>query len=311
MLSIGCESGTLGGQPADGPPVQTESNHEPAAGTILVAAALHFESGPKIDPILSAPIMPGFFLAMLLGVRGGPDGMPNILYVFGLSFVLWWIAIDLVWCVCRWVATPLMARYAKCTLYRSTVLLRSRMQRRVRAVAIFVLALAFPSAAAAEEQAEGYSARSFNALQPWLTRGERLIISDSSGRKTHWRFVSLSGDQLETKRRRWNFRSERRTWPEGTVQRIEHEDSRLEGGVIGAAVGVAAAVIMNKSPRCDERCLPLIYAAVPVGMVIGEAIDGSINLTLYESPLVSRFGVAPAPGFHRGVVLSYRLSLAR
>jgi len=185
------------------------------------------------------------------------------------------------------------------------------MKRRVRAAAIFVLVLAFSSAAAAEEQADGLPTRSFSGLHPWLTEGERLIVRDSSGRKTHWRFVSLSGDQLELKRRRWNFRSERRTWAEGIVQRIEHEDSRLEGGAIGAAVGVAAAVIMDKSPRCGLECLPFVVAAVPVGMVIGEAIDGSINVTLYESPLVSRFGIAPARGLHSGVVLSYRLSLAR
>jgi hypothetical protein len=185
------------------------------------------------------------------------------------------------------------------------------MKHRVGATAILVLALAFPSAAAAEEQAEGLPARSFSALQRWLTPGERLIVRDKSGRKTHWRFVSLSGSELEMKRRRWNFRSERRTWAEAAVQRIEHEDSRLEGGAIGTAVGVAAAVIMAKSPRCDLRCLPFIAVAVPVGMVIGEAIDGSINLTLYESPSLSRFGIAPAPGRRPGVVLSYRLSLAR
>ena len=78
-----------------------------AAGlTILVVVALRFASGPRIDPILSAPMMPGFFLAMLLGVRGGPDGMPNLLYVFGLSFLYWWIVIDLVWSICRWVINP-------------------------------------------------------------------------------------------------------------------------------------------------------------------------------------------------------------
>jgi hypothetical protein len=32
-----------------------------------------------------------------------------------------------------------------------------------------------------------------------------------------------------------------------------------------------------------------------VGMKIGEAIDGSINLTLYKSPLVSRFGYRAGP----------------
>ena len=113
------------------------------------------------------------------------------------------------------------------------------------------------------------------------------------------------------KRRRWNFRSERRTWAEGTVQRIEHEDSRWEGAAIGIAAGVATGVSMTKSPRCGLRCLPFALAAVPVGILLGEAIDGSINLTLYESPVVSRFGIAPAPGLHPGVVLSYRLSLAR
>ena len=51
-------------------------------------------------------MMPGFFLAMLLGVRGGPDGTPSIVYVFGLSFLFWWIAIDLVWSIWRWVANP-------------------------------------------------------------------------------------------------------------------------------------------------------------------------------------------------------------
>ena len=59
-----------------------------------------------IDPILTAPIMPGFSLAMWLGVRGGPDGMPSMLYVFGLTFLFWWIVIDLVWSIWRWVADP-------------------------------------------------------------------------------------------------------------------------------------------------------------------------------------------------------------
>jgi hypothetical protein len=63
------------------------------------------------------------------------------------------------------------------------------MKRHVRAAAIFVLVLAFSSATAAGEQANGLPARSFSALQPWLTPGERLIVRDSSGRKTHWRFV--------------------------------------------------------------------------------------------------------------------------
>jgi uncharacterized membrane protein YfcA len=77
-----------------------------AAGlTILVAAALYFASGPKIDPILSAPMMPGFFLAMLLGVRAARRHAEHRLRL-GLSFLFWWIAIDLVWRIWRWVANP-------------------------------------------------------------------------------------------------------------------------------------------------------------------------------------------------------------
>ena len=185
------------------------------------------------------------------------------------------------------------------------------MKRRVRAASIFVLALAISSAAAGEEQADRLPTRSFSALQPWLTPGQRLIVRDSSGKKTHGRFVSLSGDELEIRHRRWNFRTERRAWTEGTVQQIQHEDSRWEGSVVGAAVGLAAVVIMVKSPNCDERCLPFVGTGVPLGALIGSAIDGSINQTLYASPVVSRFSIAPASGRHPGVVLSYRLSLVR
>lgn len=69
---------------------------------MFVAVALHFASGPRVDPILSVPMMPGFFLATLLGVRGGPDGMPSFVYVLGLGFLVWWIAIDLLWTLWRW-----------------------------------------------------------------------------------------------------------------------------------------------------------------------------------------------------------------
>jgi hypothetical protein len=69
-----------------------------------------------------------------------------------------------------------------------------------------------------------------------------------------------------------------------------------EGGAVGAAVGLAAVVIMVKSRKCDERCLPFAGTGVQLGALIGSAIDGSINKTLYASPFVSRFSIAPASG---------------
>lgn len=187
------------------------------------------------------------------------------------------------------------------------------MTRHRCAAAVFVFLLALSSSATAEEQGRTAPVQSFTALQPLLTPGERLIVRDGSGKKTSGRFVSLSGDELVIRRRRWNFRTEHRTWTEGGVRQVQHRDSTWNGGAIGAAAGVAAIVVMAKSPGCDLRCLPLAGAAVPVGLLIGDAIDGSINLTLYESPGVTRRNLAPAlrNASTTGVALSYRFSLGR
>lgn len=181
------------------------------------------------------------------------------------------------------------------------------MKRRVRAASLFVVALAVSSAAAAEEQAGGVPVRSFNELQQLLRPGERLIVRDSSGKKTDGRFVSLSGSELEITRRRWNFRTEHRTWTEGTIERIQHRDSTWNGAAIGAAAGVLSVVMLAKAPFCDLWCLPLAGIATPLGVLIGDAIDGSINSTIYESRVGGRLRVVPALGDRRaGAALSYR-----
>jgi len=127
----------------------------------------------------------------------------------------------------------------------------------VRPVAILVFVLAVSSVARAEEPFDVPPASSFNALQQLLTSGEHLIVRDSSGQTTKGRFVSLSGGELEIVRRRWNFRTERRTWREDAVARIQHEDPTWDGGALGAAVGVAIVVFLVKSPSCDMRLRPL------------------------------------------------------
>jgi hypothetical protein len=180
-----------------------------------------------------------------------------------------------------------------------------RMTRYRSATAVFVLSLALSSSAIAEQQGGGVPAQSFTALQPLLIPGERLIIRDTSGKKTSGRFVSLSGDELVLARRRWNFRKEQRTWTEGIIREIQHKDSTWNGNVIGGAVGVIAVVAMAKSPQCDFECLPFAAAAVPVGMLIGDVIDGSRNRTVYKSQ-IRRVTAAPLIGRRQaGVALSY------
>src|SRR5262249_28139504 len=133
---------------------------------------------------------------------------------------------------------------------------RHRFTPLVRVTVVLAIAIGLPSTARAEPQTGSLPARSFSALQPLLTPGERVIVRDASGRTTKGRFVSLTESSLKVVRRGWTSRSEERTWTEGAVSRVQHEDSTWNGNVIGAAAGFVAIVVMVKSPRCDMRCLP-------------------------------------------------------
>lgn len=47
------------------------------------------------DFILNAFATPGFYQATSVGVKGGPDGLPGLPYVYALTFLIWWAVIDL------------------------------------------------------------------------------------------------------------------------------------------------------------------------------------------------------------------------
>lgn len=180
----------------------------------------------------------------------------------------------------------------------------------VRVVPIFVLVLAFSSAIAAAQQQTGMPVDAFDSLQSLLTPNERLIVRDRSGKKIKGRLVSLSSDTLEITRRRWNWRTEQRTWKEDQVVRIEHQDSAWNGEALGAAAGLATLVFMVKSPSCSWACLPWAVAAVPMGMGIGGAIDLATNRTLFEAP-VTRSSTVPSTGhISARLAISYRWSFA-
>ena len=44
---------------------------------------------------ISVLILPGMFAAAFLGLSGGTDGAPSMLYVFALTFVICWVLFDL------------------------------------------------------------------------------------------------------------------------------------------------------------------------------------------------------------------------
>ena len=59
-------------------------------------------SGRWLDELFTAPIWPAFNLATSLGVKGGPDGLPGLPYVYALTFLVWWAVIDLSLVLWRW-----------------------------------------------------------------------------------------------------------------------------------------------------------------------------------------------------------------
>ena len=59
-------------------------------------------SGRWLEDLLTAPAVPAFHLATYWGLRGGPDGLPHLAYVYGLTFFLLWALFDLVHALWRW-----------------------------------------------------------------------------------------------------------------------------------------------------------------------------------------------------------------
>ena len=74
--------------------------------TIGVAAGVKIvmdTPAARVGDLLINVFAPGFYLATFLGVKGGPDGVPGFLFVYALTFLIWWAAIDLAQAVWRWI----------------------------------------------------------------------------------------------------------------------------------------------------------------------------------------------------------------
>jgi hypothetical protein len=72
---------------------------------ILVAGSKMVMNTPaaRLGDLLGYGFAPGFYLAIFLGVKGGTDGLPNLLIVFALTFLIWWAVIDVAQTVWRWI----------------------------------------------------------------------------------------------------------------------------------------------------------------------------------------------------------------
>ena len=73
---------------------------------IMVAAGVKIvmdTPAARLGDLLINAFGPGLYVATFLGVKGGPDGVPNLLFVYALTFLIWWAVIDLAQTVWRWI----------------------------------------------------------------------------------------------------------------------------------------------------------------------------------------------------------------
>ena len=89
--------------------------------------------------------------------------------------------------------------------------------------------------------------RSFDQMSAVITPGTAIVVDLEDGRRISANVVSLAGDRLELRRRRWNFRSEHLVFSAPLVRRIEERDSTIDGTMIGFGAGALAAWVMCKT----------------------------------------------------------------
>jgi hypothetical protein len=146
--------------------------------------------------------------------------------------------------------------------------------------------------------------QSFDQLPAAVRRGTAIVVDLEDGRSITAKVVSVSGDRLELRRRRWNFRSERLVFSAPVVRRIEQRDSTANGTLIGIGAGALAAWVKCRTSGpaygVDVGCIGWSFFAPAVGGVAGHVIDASHRRALYSAP-ASRIQVAPARGLGIGV----------
>jgi hypothetical protein len=147
--------------------------------------------------------------------------------------------------------------------------------------------------------------QSFDELSASVRPGTAVDLRLDDGRKTSGKVVSITGDRIEIRRRRW-FRTEQLSFPEASVRRIEERDSTVNGELLGFAAGVLAARIRCVGIRTEMdawSCLGWSVIAPAVGLVSGGAIDGAIRRPLYVAT-GSRVQLRPLRGGGVGVTAS-------
>ncbi len=143
------------------------------------------------------------------------------------------------------------------------------------------------------------AAQSFGDLSETVKPGMTVVVGLDDGSRRTGKVFSISGDRIEIRRRRWNWRSEQLTFAARSVRRIENRDSTWNGKLLGVGAGALVAWVRCKiggpAYGLDVGCLGWSLFAPLGGGIAGHVVDLNHRRPLYVAP--GGVGIAGTIGF--------------
>jgi hypothetical protein len=143
--------------------------------------------------------------------------------------------------------------------------------------------------------------RSFDELQSELNAGQTVFVTDAGGRHTKGKVVDISGSTLVIRT------PETRTFTDVAITDIKITDSRWDGVLIGAGVGIGLAIWDYSIDPSEPGNAAIFAIGTGLGAAIGAGIDAlraRPGRTIYRSP---RVAVSPMVGpVRHGLSMSVR-----
>ena len=138
-------------------------------------------------------------------------------------------------------------------------------------------------------------ATTFDELKLALQAGNEVVVTDSNGRRTRGKLVSVTTSSLDlmTKRPRFLIFQERshQSFADTVVTRVTRIDSRREGALIGLAAGVVPVLLVPCGADYGGGCSLAKVLYGPgfglAGFALGMVIDGSMNKIVYQAGTAS------------------------
>jgi hypothetical protein len=132
------------------------------------------------------------------------------------------------------------------------------------------------------------AARSFDELRSKLSASQTVFVTDARGRQTKGKVVEISGSTLVI------LTPETRTLTDAAITDIKITDSRWDGALIGAGVGIGLAIWDYSIDPNEPGNAAMFAIGAGLGAAIGAGIDAlraRPGRTVYRSPRVAVLSV--------------------